>query len=219
MSSEENQLPEFMEKIKIPVLSIVVILFVGLMIIEFTYTGGFNCLLENKFGIETDCGGYNPGGLEQPTEEVAVVEESVEKKKPTESEKSNEPIRAVDRKIKFTNKQMSGTFQGSQNIMDVTTAATVININIDGTFTYKDYIGSEFNGEGKGKYEIVMETEEEKDPFGQVTGTTYYHGIYFNSETEYGIRTSIYRIIDTDLLLPLKTTYFANQEAVMERKK
>lgn len=164
------------------------------------------------------------GGFEQPTEEISVVEESVleesvEKKKPTESVKSNEPISAVGRKTKFTNKQMSGTFQGSQNIMDVTTAATIINTNIDGTFTYKDYIGSEFNGEGKGKYEIVMETEEEKDPFGQVTGTTYYHGIYFHSETEYGIRTSVYRIIDTDLLLPLKTTYFANQEAVMERKK
>ena len=201
-----------MEKIKIPLLSTIIILFIVVITIDFTYTGGFNCMLENKFGIETDCGGYNPVVIEQANEEIVTVEESVKKEQPI-------AIIAANRKSVFTNKQMAGTFQGSQNIMNATTTATIINIKENGTFTYKDYIGSEFNGDGKGKYEIVMETEEEKDPFGQVTGTTYYHGIYFHSETEYGIRTSVYSIKSTDLLSPLKTTYFANQEAVMERKK
>lgn len=126
-----------------------------------------------------------------------------------------------DRNKPLTNSEISGTYQGSYTDIEFNyTTAAKLTINADGTFIANIYIGGEEQTEKglspqKGKYQIRFEKEEIKNPYGELIGISYIHGIDLNAETPFGIRTSTYTINNNFELFPSYS--FINQDAILKK--
>jgi hypothetical protein len=130
-------------------------------------------------------------------------------------------IDLTKRNTSLTNSDIIGTYKGSYTDSDLGyTTAAKITINADGTFIANVFIGGEEQTKNglspqKGTYKIRFEKEEIKNPYGEVTGNSYTHGIDFNANTPYGIRTSTYLIKNGFQLVPISS--FIDESAVLKK--
>jgi hypothetical protein len=138
----------------------------------------------------------------------------------------NDDSKKIDldnRNYLLTKKELSGTYKGNKTDQkfDLNTAVK-ITIYEDGTYISNYYInGEELTKDGyspqKGTYEIRMQKEEIKNPYGEVTGVKYNHGIDFNENSKYGLRTSTYLITGNFKFEPFALHNWIDPEIILEK--
>lgn len=129
-------------------------------------------------------------------------------------------INLSQRATPLTNKEISGTYRGSY-VDDLYNSAAIVQINPNGTFIARKFLfGEEMTDKGlspmTGKYLIRYEVEENKNAYGQVTSINHIHGIDFNAETQWGIKTSTYIISNEFKLIPLGMS-FIDEKAILAK--
>lgn len=116
-------------------------------------------------------------------------------------------------------KDISGNWRGSHTDKDLGFRLAIkLTINLDGSykrvfFSEGDPIDSAF-----GKVEIFVEKEYKTDNYGENKVPTYLHGVKFHFNTEWGLRTEVYRINTSFSLIPIISFVDGEYEVVLRRE-
>ncbi len=99
----------------------------------------------------------------------------------------------------ITNSELAGTYKGNHQLNQFINSAVILNIREDGTYKAQIFANGEEMLENKmspqlGTYKTYIETEIDKDAYGTIRDTTYFHFVTCMWNSDFGLRSSTYII-------------------------